>query len=224
MYKEVNLKGVKGSVKVNEDGTEILFNGKAINQYHLKSSRHTKGYSCCSIEGRQFYVHRIVAEAFVNNSKPLTNKLVLHIDCNTMNNHYENLVWGNTKMLHENRVKHNVPGAGVDSKSLTYRGSSKISYDEALKIAARLDAGVTARAICKEYDVSEMSIIRIRKRYCKNKVASPRYPTEIKNVVRQLHQKHSYKKISEITGIRYETVIKWCKQDTKKRVKAKQEA
>ncbi len=213
MFKEVNLKGIKGTIKVNEDGTEVFYNSKILNQYHLKSARHSKGYNCCSIEGRQFYIHRIVAEAFVNNSKPLTNKLVLHKDCNTMNNHYENLAWGNTKSLHENRVKQNIPGAGVDSKSLSYRGSSKISYEEALKIAARLDEGETARAICKEYDVSEMSIIRIRKRYCKNKIASPRYPKEIKNVVIQLNEKHSYRRISEITGIRYETVIKWCKKN-----------
>lgn len=219
MHREINLKGIKGTVKVNEDGTEVIYNGKKLNQYHLKSNRHTKGYMCCSIEGRQFYIHRLVAEAFVNNSKPLTNKLVLHIDCNTMNNHHENLAWGNTKSLHQNRVEHNVPGAGVDAKKLEYRGSSKISYEEALKIAERLDNGETARAICKEYDVSEMSIIRIRKRYCKNKVASPRYPKEIKNVVIQLNEKHSYRKISEITGIRYETVLKWCKKSESKKVK-----
>ncbi|MBN1117105.1 MAG: helix-turn-helix domain-containing protein [Bacteroidales bacterium] len=211
MFKEINLIGVKGKVKVNSDGTEIVYNDKVVNQYHLKSKKHTKGYMCCSIEGKQFYVHRLVAEGWVKNTHPLTQKLVLHKDCDTMNNNHKNLSWGDTKKLHHNRIMSNIPGAGVNANLLAYRGSSTISYDEAIKVAARLDNGETARNIAKEYDVSEMSIIRIRKRYCKNKVASPRYSNDVKKIVVQLKQKHSYKRVAEITGIRYETVIKWCK-------------
>lgn len=214
MYKVVNLKGTKGDVKINSDGTVVLYNDKPVNQYHLKSKKHSKGYRCCSIEGKQHYIHRMVAEAWINNPHPLTNKLVLHKDCNTLNNDKDNLSWGNTKALYHNRILSKVPGAGVSTGLLAYRGSSTISYDEALKIADRLDNGETARAISKEYNVSEMSIIRIRKRYCKNKVASPRYPKDIKNIVVQLNQNHSYRSISEITGIRYETVIKWCKKES----------
>jgi hypothetical protein len=215
MYKVVNLKGVRGTVKVSEDGKEIFYNDKLVRQSLLKSKAHTKGYLSCSIEGKQFYAHHIVAEAFVPNKHPITNKLVLHVDCDTINNYYKNLVWGNPKLLFKHRVEQNVAGAGPINSTPTYRGGSSISYDEALKIAKRLDAGETARAICKEYNVSEMSIIRIRKRYCQKKVASPRYSQDIKNVVYQLNEKHSYKKIATITGIRYETVLKWCKSRNK---------
>jgi hypothetical protein len=139
--------------------------------------------------------------------------MVIHKDCNTVNNHYSNLIWGNNKVAYKARVKQNIPGAGVSYKDESYRGSSKISYEEALSIAKRLDGGETATNICKEYGVSEMSIIRIRKRYCKNKVASPRYPKEIKETVVRLRAKHPPKRVAEITGIRYETVLRWCKKD-----------
>ncbi len=218
-YKEFKLKGIKEPVKVNEDGTEVYYKGKLLNQYHIKSNKHSNGYKCCSIKNTQYYIHRIVAEAWVPNLHPVSHKLVIHKDCDTLNNHYDNLIWGDNKTVYKIRVKQNIPGAGVSYRDQTYRGSSKISYEEAIRIANRLDNGEPANAICKEYDVSEMSIIRIRKRYCKNKVASPRYSKDIKNTVVKLREKHSPKKISEITGIRYETVLRWCKQSETEKAK-----
>jgi transposase len=212
MYKEVTLKGLKEPVKVSADGKEIYYQDKLVNQYHLKTLKHTKGYMCCSIAGKQCYVHHVVAGAFIPNTKPLTQKLLLHKDCDTLNNHYNNLMWGTNKDLFQNRVRSNVKGAGMVGMDDTYRGASTISYEDAVKIAQRLDNGETARAIAREFNVSEMSIIRIRKRYCQKKVASIRYPQEVKKTVIQLNANHSYKRIAEITGISYETVLKWCKR------------
>lgn len=218
-YKELKLKGIKEPITVSEDGTEVYFQGKLLNQYLIKSTKHSSGYRCCSIKNTQYYIHRIVAEAFVTNLHPVSHKLVIHKDCNTLNNHHTNLIWGNNKTVYEVRVKHNIPGAGVSFRDSSYRGSSKISYEEAIKIARRLDNGEAANSICKEYGVSEMSIIRIRKRYCKNKIASPRYSKDIKNTVIKLREKHSPKRIAEITGIRYETVLRWCKSKETEKVK-----
>jgi transposase len=217
MLKEANLKGTKGRVTVNQDGTEIYLNDKKLNQYTIKSASHSKGYYCCSIENKQFYTHRIVAEAFVQNPKPISYKLVIHKDGDTLNNHYDNLVWGNSKTLYKQRVMAGIPGAGVSHIDERYRGSSTISYDEAIKIAKRLDDGETARSIAKEYNVSEMSIIRIRKRYCNKKVASPRYSKDVKSTVLQLLEKYSLKEVAKITGLRYETVRRWEKSSTKKK-------
>ncbi len=217
-FKKIKLKGTKGTIRINEDGSEVFFNDKLVNQYHIKSSKHSNGYKCCSIKNKQYYIHRIVAEAWVNNKRPVAHKLVIHKDCNTLNNHHSNLTWGNNKTVYDLRVKQNIPGAGVSFRDQTYRGGSKISYEEAIRIAQRLDNGETANTISKEYGVSEMSIIRIRKRYCKNKVASPRYSNDIKSTVVKLREKHPPKRISEITGIRYETVLRWCKQVEKTKV------
>jgi transposase len=217
MFKEVSLKGVKGMVKVNEDGSQVYYNDKLLNQYTIKSASHTKGYYCCSIENKQFYTHRIVAEAYVQNPKPISYKLVIHKDGNTLNNHFDNIMWGNSKTLYQQRVAAGIPGAGVSHIDKKYRGSSSISYEEAIKIADRLDKGETARSICKEYDVSEMSIIRIRKRYCKKKVASPRYSKDIKETVLHLLDKYSLKEVAKITGLRYETVRRWGKAAEEKK-------
>ena len=77
------------------------------------------------------YVHRLVALAFVPNPKPVSYKMVLHRNCVSTDNRYQNLEWGNQKALTQNRIKNGLAGA----KSLEVRGSSTISYEDALKIA-----------------------------------------------------------------------------------------
>jgi bacillopeptidase F (M6 metalloprotease family) len=59
MLRDANLKGIKGKVRVNEDGSSIYHNDKLINQYTIKSASHSKGYYCCSIENNQFYTHAL---------------------------------------------------------------------------------------------------------------------------------------------------------------------
>jgi DNA invertase Pin-like site-specific DNA recombinase len=56
-----------------------------------------------------------------------------------------------------------------------------------------------------------MSISRIRKRYCKQKQASPRYDKTIKETVRKLALKHPAGEVARITGINYHTVYRWLK-------------
>lgn len=204
--KEVKLKGVKNLVAVNEDGTDIQYNNKTVNQHIIKTSKNSKGYKAVSIAGKSFYVHRIVAEAFVFNKRPIACKYVLHMDNDISNNHYTNLKWGTSKELYAKNSK--LREAGGEK----YRGSSTISYEDALKIAKRLDAGEYAKSICKEYGVSEMSIARIRKRYCKEKSASPRYGSDIKSTVFKLSQKYSAPQIAKITGLTYHTVYRWLKK------------
>lgn len=57
-----------------------------------------------------------------------------------------------------------------------------------------------------------MSIARIRKRYCKEKNASPRYNREIKTTVFKLAQKYSAPEFAKITGLTYHTVYRWLKK------------
>ena len=207
-FKQVKLKGVKELVEVNEDGTIIKYLDKTINQHLIKTSKNSKGYKAVSIKGKSFYVHRIVAEAFILNTRPIACKYVLHINNDLLNNHYTNLKWGTSKDLYTKNSRLKEGGE-------TYRGSSTISYDEAVKIAKRLDNGEFAKDICVEYGVSEMSIARIRKRYCKDKSASPRYDREIKAAVYKLSFKYSAPEIAKITGLTYHTVYRWLKKNKK---------
>ncbi len=205
-FKQVKLKGVNDIIEVNEDGTILKYQGKEVNQHVIKTSKHNAGYKAVSINGKSFYVHRIVAEAYVHNDRPIANKYVLHLNNDVSNNHYTNLKWGTGKDLYaKNRQV-------IDDGGIKYRGSSTISYEEALKIAKRLDNGEFAKDICVEYGVSEMSIARIRKRYCKQKNASPRYNHEVKTMVYKLSKKYTAPEIANITGLTYHTVYRWLKK------------
>jgi len=216
--KKVKLKGVPEPVKVNEDGTIIKYQGKLRPINLIKSAHRKRGYYVCRIAGKNFYVHHIVAEAYVPNKRPLVHKMVIHKNANSLDNHYTNLTWGNAKELNKLRIKLGIPGAGVIPKDKKWRHTSKIKYKEAIKIAKRLDKGELAKDICKEYNVSEMSISRIRKRYCKQKQASPRYDKKIKKTVLKLAEKHPPGEVARITGIKYHTVYRWLKsQRSKKR-------
>ncbi len=209
--KKVKLKGVPEKVKVNEDGTVIKYQGKKRPIYLTKAAHRKKGYYMCRIAGKNFYVHHIVAEAYVPNKRPIVYKMVIHKNADSLDNHYTNLMWGNANELHKIRVKLGIPGAGVTKIDKKYRHTSKITYKQALKIAKRLDKGELAKDICKEYGVSEMSISRIRKRYCKQKQASPRYDKKIKKTVLKLAQKHPPGEVARISGIKYHTVYRWLK-------------
>jgi len=213
--KKVRLKGIPEPVEVNKDGTIIKYSGKIRPIYLLKSSQKKKGYCTCRIAGKNFYVHHIVAEAYVPNTRPLIYKLIVHKNGNTLDNHYSNLAWSNASGLYELRAKLGIPGVGVAQKDKHRRNNSRISHKEALQIAKRLDNGELAKNICKEYEVSEMSISRIRKRYCTQKQASPRYDKNIKKTVLTLAEKHTASEVAKITGMSYHTVYRWLKSYNK---------
>lgn len=214
-FKEVRIKGIPEPLMVNENGTKLIYQGKVVKINFIKPRRHRNGYYVAHLHNKLLYIHRIVAEAYLINKKPVAYKWVLHKNGNTLDNHFTNLMWGNSKVFNDNYKQLIKEGVVKPIITEEYRGSSTISYEEAVKIAQRLDNGEFAKDICKEYNVSEMSIARIRKRYCKNKVASPRYEKDIRETVIKLAEKHSAPHIAKITGIKYHTVYRWLKQANK---------
>ena len=205
--KPVEIIGVKGTILVSEDG-KVFINGKEKRRTLIKGKNHRFGYYQVSIENKRMYVHKLVAQAFVTNPMPVSNKMVFHKDGNTLNNHYENLFWGNQKDANKktSQLRREL------IKNHNFRGGSTISPDDSLKIAKRLDAGEKATAIAKEFNVSDMSIARIRKRYCKTKSVSPRYSDDVKEMVMKLLETHRPAEVAKSTGMRYETILRWRNQ------------
>ena len=161
-YKKVNYPGIAYPITVNNDGSEIIYQGQLVNQFLVKGKRHRRGHYAVCIEGTQIYRSRLVAMAWVPNPRNYPN--VLHNDCNTTHDYHRNLSWGNRAMMVQNLQVQGLIG-GSD---LQFRGSSKINFEEAKTIAERLKNGEVGRRIADEYGVSEMAITRIKKRYIKN--------------------------------------------------------
>lgn len=207
--KDVTIVGLQSPVQISEDGELVVYEGKTMHQSTLWNKKKNNANKQVCIKNIKIYVHKLVAMAFVANPRPVAFKKVYHLDGNSQNNHFENLKWGNNTEIHKHMRE---TGKLASMSNPLNRNNSTISYEEALKIAKRLDNGERATDISVEYGVSEMSITRIRKRYCNKKNASPRYSKEIIETTLKLLQTHSPTTVSKITGIRYETIWRWNKK------------
>lgn len=58
-----------------------------------KQVNKSTGYEQVSLNGRVFYVHKLVAETFLMNSVITSDMVVTHLDGNRRNNHVDNLKW-----------------------------------------------------------------------------------------------------------------------------------
>lgn len=128
----------------------------------MKFQTHRKGYFCVSFcvnsVKRTKKVHRLVAEAFIEN--PENKEQVNHIDGNKKNNHVDNLEW-NTPL--EN-VRHAMDNnlwiaeehyAGKGEKN----GFHKLKDYEVLEIRSKFKPRVyTREMLAKEYNVSKHCI------------------------------------------------------------------
>ena len=95
-YYEVDMYGnvysVERTVRVNDNGREY---DKPVKERKMKQSNHSKGYKIVSLtkDGvtKSHYVHRIVAEAYIDN--PYNLPFINHKDEDKTNNFVGNLEW-----------------------------------------------------------------------------------------------------------------------------------
>ena len=150
-------------VEINHNGTSIFVNGKPVKIYLQDKGADKKNsgkFYRCNIGSKTYLVHRLVAQAFIPNPENLP--YATHIDTNTENNDYRNLWWGNQRTI----VWH-MKSAGRSYKNTNNdRVNSKIPFEKIPDVVYMICDGLTLKEIGNRFNTTEMSILRIKKRYC----------------------------------------------------------
>ena len=119
-----------------------------MNGYHqVTLSFHNKAKNC--------YVHRLVAEAFVEGQTPFTPD-INHKDSNKSNNHKDNLEWSTRSQ----NILHAIDAGTNPSRGETHP-MAKLSDEQVLKILA---SPLSAEELSKIYNVSKSNIQTILRR------------------------------------------------------------
>lgn len=117
------------------------------------------GHLCMhvSVNARQVTrtVHRLVCEAF-HGPCPEWACEVRHLDGNPANNRADNLRWGTRAENEADMVRHGVHTRG------TRNGNAKLSLAQVLEIQTRLSGNECGNALAAEFQVSPVTICRIR--------------------------------------------------------------
>lgn len=128
----MDIKGYEGLYKVTNDGVIISKKTGAPMRYFFSKGRNNENkYLRVGLtknkKQRKFFVHRIIAECFVDN--PNNEKFVNHKDGNKTNNNHKNLEWvsQSENQIHAYNEGLQVPNNGVIFKNNTsgYAGVTK---------------------------------------------------------------------------------------------------
>ena len=132
---------------INKDGLVINTTNKRINAH----SEMTKGYYQCSIKGKKYLVHRLIAMTFIPN--PENKEQVNHIDGDKKNNNIANLEWATSR---EN---------ADHATALSLRHHRRISREQQSTIVELLRAGVSIKSISIRFSISRNRVSYLRKKY-----------------------------------------------------------
>lgn len=138
---------------------EFTVKGQILNPYFTgRTTRNSKGYLTVNLKRKNKKVHRLVAEAFLEN--PNNYPMVNHKDGNTENNNVENLEWCTNLHNVRHAIKHGLKPSGenVYNHKLTQTQVNEIrnSYQKGVR-------GNGIKSLAKKYGVSDMTIRNILK-------------------------------------------------------------
>lgn len=131
---------------------------------YLKGAINSKGYLRVELhlnkKIKKFFVHRLVAEYFVEN--PLNKEQVNHIDGNKLNNNMNNLEWVTNQENRNHAIKNNL------TKNLCGEETpwSKLTKKDVIFIRSEYDKKETfnAKKLSKKFKVSTSQILLVAKR------------------------------------------------------------
>ena len=152
-----------------------------------------------TIKHKQYYLSRIIAEAFVENDDTNKNIIVRHLDDNPLNNYYKNLKWGTPQ---ENTFDAIRNGKIVYDEKRNYTSGEKhpnhkLTEKEVVDICDDLLFGVDINDISKKYSqVSRDEIVNIYQRRAWRSI-SKKYDKFPKQNIRSLIDPVLHQTISE---------------------------
>lgn len=149
--------GYEGRYQVSNKGRVKSLNYKRSKKPKLLTTTlHDWGYLQVRLKRKTFYVHRLVAEAFLPNpeSKPTVN----HLDGNKANNKLVNLEWATLSENNKHAYK-----IGLKDQSGAKNGFSKLKQEEVLTIYLLKDCkGITQKEIADVYNVNHSTVSNIQ--------------------------------------------------------------
>jgi len=155
LYQVSNLGRVKSLERVDRLG-------RSVEEKVLKNKNHSAGYHQIVLFNfgikRRFYIHRLVAGAFIPNTecKPQVN----HIDGDKLNNRVENLEW----CTQSENIKHAFKN-GLSSQKGERNATSKLTKKQVLDIRKMYATGeYTQKNIADEYRTVQATISSVIRR------------------------------------------------------------
>lgn len=146
--------------------------GRVISDKHRKRSLKFKfsninGYEAFSAIRKDgsthlVYVHRIVAELFLENNE--NKAFVIHLDHNKVNNDADNLMWATRAEMIKHNKRNPLVIAGKE-KNKRVKPYSKLSEGKVKMIKRKLfdpNRKTRLRLIAKQFGISEMQLHRIK--------------------------------------------------------------
>ena len=134
LYQVSNYGRVKSLPKKRITGTGFYIQKERIMSLQIKTKRYYGVGLTKDGAHKNFLVHRLVADAFIEN--PNNYEEVNHIDCNKLNNKVENLEWCTAEANLEHAFKNGL---------LTKTKGRKLSKEECMRISERKKGRVTSK-------------------------------------------------------------------------------
>lgn len=164
-----DIKGFEGSYQVSNLGKvrsldrEITKTNRHgdVQNFKLKGKElrfndNGKGYLSVQLgRGNRRYVHRLVAEMFIDN--PFELPTINHIDNNTKNNNVTNIEW----VTQQENIQHKV------RQGRQHKGeripSTKLKEDDVREIRKLLSDGVSQTKIAEMYNITQTPVSKIKR-------------------------------------------------------------
>ena len=135
-----------------EDGDVYRFDKRLMQVVKASTYVNKKGYEVTSLQGKQYYVHRLVAEMYLDTWNP--DLQVNHKDGNKLNNRADNLEMVTNQQNRDHAIK-----LGLVNNKGSSNGNSKLSEENVMFIR---ESALPTGKLATQFGVNRKTISRVR--------------------------------------------------------------